>query len=270
MSDNHYQVLGIPRDADEREIKRAYHRLARELHPDKAETPEKARESEQKFALVSTAYNLLKDPDQRREYDRRTFGAQAPAPSAGPTSPTTPTASVINPPRPTVSQSPSASSPSLTSSPALSMADMEAKRVAIAQKAYVKGLQLMKEKEYAKAAEFFEAAIGNCGTEANYHAKLAMALIEAKKSATRAIEAAQKAIELDRYNLDYKFTLAQIYGAIGSKSNAVRIYEEILRWDKDNPVANQMLREMTKKGGLMGKLGESGGFLGSLFKKKPS
>ena len=55
MSESYYKVLGVSREADEREIKRAFHRLARELHPDKADSPDKASEMEHKFALVSTA-----------------------------------------------------------------------------------------------------------------------------------------------------------------------------------------------------------------------
>jgi len=145
--------------------------------------------------------------------------------------------------------------------------DVGAQRVAIAQKAYVKGMQFLKERNYAKAAEFFEAAIQNNENEAVYHARLAMALIEAKKSATRAVEAALKAIELDRYNLDFKFALAQIYDAIGSKSNALKVYEEILKWDPDSQVAKQMVREINRKDSFMGKIAPAGGFLDKLVGK---
>src|SRR5262245_2732099 len=69
MSVNYYEILEIPTDADIREIKRAYHRLARELHPDKAPTPEEASKVEERFALVSAAYNTLKDAQKRADYD---------------------------------------------------------------------------------------------------------------------------------------------------------------------------------------------------------
>ncbi len=240
MEENFYQILQIPRDADERMIKRAYHRLARELHPDKAESAEQAREFEQRFARVSTAYNVLKDADQRKEYDRKTFGPDGsakPAPGPGPT----PTGAII-----------AAARAAPAADKAKKTVGLTPQRQAIAQKAYLKGIQLVKEKDFAKAAEFFEAAIANNDTEPSYHAQLGHALIRAKRSATRAIEAAERAIELDKYNLDFKFNLAEIYQTIGSTSNALKVLEEILRWDENNEVAKQMLRELTgKKGGFL-------------------
>lgn len=280
MSDNYYTILGVSRDADEREIKRAYHKMARELHPDKAETPEKARDMEQKFALVSTAYNLLKDTEARREYDRKTFGeSKAPTAKSDYSAPVSESPRGVQPAMaPVIPEAPKAPRPAGSSgSPAPTIAkpvageEVSAGRQAIAQKACAKGLQLMKAKEFLKAAEFFEAAITNNPNEAIYYAKYAMALIEARKSGSRAIEAAKKAIELDRYNIDYKFTLATIYMQIGSTSNAVTIYEDILKWDKENKAARQMLRTLNKTGSFLEKFEEASPIFKSiagLFKKK--
>lgn len=273
MNETFYQILGIPRDADEREVKRAYHRLARELHPDKAETPEKAREVEQRFAVVSTAYNTLKDVELREEYDRKTFGGNTngmPVQSK----PQTPTSAALSTARSSASASPSVAAARENRPNVQRNNDgmLTPERIAIAQKAFVKGCQLMKEKDYAKAVDFFEAAISNNDAEPIYHSRLAVALIEAKKSASRAIQAAQRAIELDKYNLDFKFSLAHVYETIGSKSNAVRVYEEILKWDQENQMAQQMLRKLTKKEGLLEKLtggaGAKGGGLFSSLRKK--
>ena len=261
MSETYYQVLGIPRDADQREIKRAYHRLARELHPDKADSSEKARDVEQRFAVVSTAYNVLKDQGQRTKYDQTTFGSKDGGGQSG--APKTATAAVMSAPR----NVPKAKSgQKKKGGSARASAGLTAGRAAIAQKAYVKGLQLIKAKNFAKAAEFFEAAIKNNDQEANYHARLGDSLIQAKKSASKAIDAAQRAIELDQYNLDFKFNLAQIYEAIGSKSNAIKLYHEILKWDAENKMAQQLLRGATVKKGLFGKGG--GGLFSSFLRKK--
>ena len=110
-------------------------------------------------------------------------------------------------------------------------------------------MQYFKENNYNKAIEFFKAAIKNNDTEGAYHARLAVALIQARKSATQAIEAAQRAIELDPYKLENKFILATIFETIGSKTNAEKVYEEILRWDSGNKRAQFGLRELTKKKG---------------------
>ncbi|HSV67745.1 MAG TPA: molecular chaperone DnaJ [Mycobacteriales bacterium] len=69
-----YAVLGVPKDADSATIKKAYRKLARELHPDKNPGDAKA---EQRFKEVSEAYDVLSDDSKRREYDeaRSLFGS---------------------------------------------------------------------------------------------------------------------------------------------------------------------------------------------------
>lgn len=67
---DHYDVLGVSRDASPDEIKKAYRKLARELHPD----VNPAEEAQEKFKLVTHAYDVLSDPVQRQQYD---LGPQA-------------------------------------------------------------------------------------------------------------------------------------------------------------------------------------------------
>ena len=67
MARDYYQVLGIPRDAGEADIKKAYRRLAMECHPDRNNGDKSA---EEKFKEVSEAYDVLRDPAKRSHYDR--------------------------------------------------------------------------------------------------------------------------------------------------------------------------------------------------------
>ena len=67
MPRDYYELLGIERGASETEVKRAFRKLARELHPDvNAHDPE----AEEKFKAAAEAYEVLSDPEQRATYDR--------------------------------------------------------------------------------------------------------------------------------------------------------------------------------------------------------
>ncbi|WP_182523740.1 molecular chaperone DnaJ [Nocardioides dongkuii] len=66
MSQDPYELLGVARDADADAIKKAYRRLARQLHPDVNPDPE----TQERFKEVTRAYEVLSDPQKRAAYDR--------------------------------------------------------------------------------------------------------------------------------------------------------------------------------------------------------
>jgi len=66
---DYYEMLGVPRDADEDTIKKAYHKLAMKWHPDRNKSPE----AEAKFKQLAKAYAILKDPKKRARYDAQGY-----------------------------------------------------------------------------------------------------------------------------------------------------------------------------------------------------
>jgi molecular chaperone DnaJ len=76
VANDYYATLGVARDASSDEIRRAYRRLARELHPDVNPDPE----TQEKFKEVTGAYEVLSDPEKRQMYD---LGADPRSPGGG-------------------------------------------------------------------------------------------------------------------------------------------------------------------------------------------
>lgn len=68
---DYYQVLGVPHDADERQIKSAYRKASKIHHPDKAIKQGLTKEeAEKKMASINEAYEVLSDPELRARFDR--------------------------------------------------------------------------------------------------------------------------------------------------------------------------------------------------------
>jgi DnaJ-class molecular chaperone len=64
---DYYSILGVPKNAAEKDIKSAYRKLARKWHPDA--NPQNTKEAEEKFKEISEAYEVLGDPEKRKKYD---------------------------------------------------------------------------------------------------------------------------------------------------------------------------------------------------------
>ena len=70
-----YQILGLEKGCSDKDIKAAYRKLALKWHPDRnAESEEQQAKAKKQFQLINEAYNILSDPDKRRQHD---MGASA-------------------------------------------------------------------------------------------------------------------------------------------------------------------------------------------------
>jgi molecular chaperone DnaJ len=81
---DYYKILGVGKDASDDEIKRAYRKLAQELHPDKHSGD---KDKEDSFKLINEAYEVLKDPQKKAHYDRFGFAGSGSGFGGGPGGP---------------------------------------------------------------------------------------------------------------------------------------------------------------------------------------
>ena len=253
--EDYYSILGVDRHAPEREIKRAYYNLARDLHPDKAKTPEEGRASAERLAVISKAYNTLKDPAKRAEYDASTAGnankrvstsvPKIMAPNMKPGAPPPPGAAPGSAKSGKPGEAPAGQQPT-----GVNASDLHAQRILVAQRAFVKGMEFWKTSDYKSALPFFQTAADNDPeSEPHYHMKLAICLMKTRKSFMKAAEAAEKACSMDNYNMEFKFNLGEVYEAAGVLSKAKDVYEDILKWEPENQKAKlklNMVKEAIK------------------------
>ena len=63
---DYYEVLGVAKDANDKDIKKAYHKLALKYHPDKCQGDKKV--AQETFKIINEAYAVLSDPQKRQQY----------------------------------------------------------------------------------------------------------------------------------------------------------------------------------------------------------
>ena len=68
MAKDYYQILGVPRNATEEQIKKSYRKLAMQYHPDR--NPGKEKWANEKFKEINEAFSVIGDPEKRRQYDQ--------------------------------------------------------------------------------------------------------------------------------------------------------------------------------------------------------
>ncbi|HKS28938.1 MAG TPA: DUF4388 domain-containing protein [Pyrinomonadaceae bacterium] len=215
---NHYQILGVTRNADQETLKQTYHRLARRFHPDRFhQDAELRRRVEDVFASIAQAYETLRDTKTRAAYDlklsRETHSS---------------------------TQAAAKSYSSAASSPA--SANMTpAER---AEEHYQKGQEAQKAGRAAQALNSFAEAARLAPGVARYRAEYGEVLAQSAQMRHRAETEIQAAIMLEPANVQYRLMLARLYQKLGFIKRAQGEIERIRALDPQNAEARALLAEL--------------------------
>ncbi len=234
---DHYQVLGVKKDADEHQLKKAYFKLAKLYHPDRHLEPEMLdlkQKLETLFARLHEAYQVLNNPQQRQEYDNASPQAKASAQAAH-----------FEERRPE------------------DYMENYAERAGRATAYFNSGMKDFKVGNFWGAAEAFAWATRLDPVKSGYFFYYGQALSRIPRRRHEAEENLQKAIEIDPLKPDYYLELGNLYLKSGLKLRALEIFNEAL---VQNPHAEKIREAINATGGTDGEKAP-GKSTGGVFKK---
>jgi curved DNA-binding protein CbpA len=212
---NHYEILSVPTDASEEQIKSSYHDLAREFHPDRFQSQEHTSEFrsqvEKLFTYITGAYTVLSNPASRTSYDaKRKEGGKVEA-----------------------------------AQEARSGVDRETERMAEAL--YRSARKMIQDGKYEEAVSILKECVWSRPEVIRYQLYLGIAETEVPRLRKSAEQRLLKAVETDPMRLDTRLALGKLYIKVNLPRRAEAQFQEILRWDPDNPEANKLLQLVSKQ-----------------------
>lgn len=239
---SHFEVLGLPRSVGEAEVKEAYFRLARRFHPDVhhgASLEDLRDELEAVFIGLGEAYDVLRDPRRRADYEERLGRPRASPPAPGATRPTGPGHS----PDP----------------------EEEAR---LAEEAVRTATRLVEQERYWDAIQELEPAVEAAQGKARLRARVLLARCYLKnpkwaKSAEAMLLAATRE---DPKAVEPWALLGSIYAGKGLRTRAIAMYRKVLELKPDHEEAAPYLAELAAPPAARGDE-RGGGLLGRLFRK---
>jgi curved DNA-binding protein CbpA len=212
---DHYQVLGVDRQASDEELKNAYHTLARRYHPDRFHQSDTklSNQIDSAFAQIARAYGTLGDHTSRAAYD----GQNANAP-----------------------QEPD-SAPLDHSDSKLAIKKPESDR---AESSYQKGLAAAKQNQPEHALRLFAEAASLEPRIARYRAEYGRVLISNPETRRIAEIELKAAIALEPANASYRIMLAELYRALGLRRRAEGEIQRVLAADPKNEAARSLMSRL--------------------------
>jgi len=204
---NHYELLGIERNATTDEVRDAYYYLARRYHPDRFRTGtlhDLFDQMEAFFTRVTGAYNTLFDAELRERYDVELAEFAAGTKKDEP----------------------------------------EADAKYLAKQNYARARLMAEKKRFQDAVRFLENAIELDASQADYHRELGELLTLNPRRRGDAEQHLRKSAELDPAAAKTYFSLGQLYRKSGRDEDAVKMFREVLRWDPGHAEARSELVEL--------------------------
>ena len=234
-SNDPYDALGVTRQSTREDIRDAYHRFAKEFHPDRHRTlsREVLQEIEQIFSRITTCYEALRN--------------HTPQNPAVPPLATPGGVSALNE---TPYSPPAAIKPTEESS---------TQRAQRAETMYLEARNRYISKEYVVAAHLMREAIRLEPGQGRYYLLLGNCLSTQQKTLKEAEPILRKAVELDPFNAVCRASLGQLYLRAGMPKQAEREFEEALKLDSTQQTAIRGLDQIRASK-------NEGGFLNKLFK----
>jgi curved DNA-binding protein CbpA len=203
------QVLGVAENATPVDIKAAYHRLAKEFHPDRffseVEGTEPAASVRELFEKIHLAYETLKVGAARGDSRAWPHGAKSGSQLAEPTPEEIETS---------------------------------------ARASHNQGVQHYQQRDFFSAVQHFREAVRMQPAVAKYRHSLARALMRNPRWRKESEEQFLKAIELDEFNADYRVSLGLLYLEGGFPRKAEAQFRDALAWDSENRTAQRELQKL--------------------------
>lgn len=214
---DYYDVLDVPQVATGDEIKDAYHKLARQYHPDRFHQSEAGLRAEigSAFARIAQAYETLSDAGQRAAYDRKQKLAPGPA-TAKP-------------------------EPIKESSAPAKKEDSRAKI------SFRRGMEALEQEKFDEAARLLAEAATLEPREARYRAQYGRALTFLPNSRRVAESELQAAVAMEPNNSAFRVMLAELYQRVGLRRRAETEAARALTHDPNNKAARALLSKLRNK-----------------------
>lgn len=238
VASNYYEVLGVGQRAELRDIKRAYHQLARRFHPDRFHQEQNRdlhARVESAFARIAQAYETLRDRQLRAAYDLKLKSPKTAATAAKDVKQQAANLRATQ----TDAKARAASSASNVPNPQAILIQ--------AEENFQQGIAAMRDGQRARAVSLLREAARLAPRQPNYRAYYGRALAASEETRRMAEAEFQAAIALDGGNASYHVMLAELYLELGFQKRAQSIVEHALSLDSRNVAARLLLDKMKQK-----------------------